>query len=152
MKHDESALVKQALRDAREQLQRGARVMPGAYMLVTLNPQTGAPLTHPTAIGAQRDQPFESREDYRQFCDTLRAEACRLKAIAVVLAGEAEAEIETTQGAERRRVLYVRVEDDAGVHQMHAPIEASASGASLGSLLADPEAPDEVDQRLLPAP
>jgi hypothetical protein len=152
MKHDESALVKQALRDAREQLERGVRVTPGAYMLVTLNPQTGAPLTHPTAIGAQRDQPFGSRQDYREFCDTLRAEAQRLKAIAVVLSGEAEAEIETRQGAERRRVLYVRVEDDAGVHQMHAPIESSASGASLGSLLADPEAPDEVDQRLLPTP
>jgi hypothetical protein len=151
MKQDETALVKQALRDAREQLERGVRVTPGAYMLVTLNPQTGAPLTHPTAIGSQREQPFESSRDYREFCDTLRAEARRLKAIAVVLAGEAEAEIETTQGAERRRVFYVRVEDDAGVHQMHAPIESRSGRSSLGSLLADPDAPDEVEQRLLPA-
>ena len=149
MKHDESALVKQALRDAREQLARGARVVPGAYMLVTLNPQTGAPLTHPTAIGTQREQPFGSRKDYTEFCDTIRTEARRLKAIAVVLSGEAEAEVETTSGAELRRVLYVRVEDDIGVHQMHAPIDARDGNLVLGALLADPDAPDEVDQPLL---
>ena len=152
MKHDESALVKQALHDAREQLASNGRVLPSAYMLVTINPQTGAPLTYPTALGAQRDQSFTSPDDYRTFCATLRDEARRLKAIAVVVAGEAEAEIEASEGPSRRRVLYVRVEDEAGVHQMHAAIESGANGRpSLGSLLADPDAVDEIDLPLLAA-
>src|ERR1700755_2242902 len=98
MRHDESALVKQALRDAREQLARTGRAMPGAYMLVTHNPQTGAPLTHPTAVGSQRDAPFQARDEYLQFLESLRAEARRLHALAIVIAGEAQAEVETTQG------------------------------------------------------
>jgi hypothetical protein len=151
MKHDESALVKQALRDAREQLASSGRALPGAYMLVSHNPQTGAPLTHPTAIGSQRDAPFGSREEYLEFLSTLRAEAKRLHALAIVIAGEAEAEVETTKGATTRRVLYVRVEDQSGVQQLHASIEAGASGtATLGELFADPDTADELDVRLLP--
>jgi hypothetical protein len=146
MKHDESALVKQALRDAREQLARTGRVNPGAYMLVRQNPQTGAPLTHPTALGAQRDQPFATQAEYGEFLETLRVEARRLQAIAVVMAGEAQAEVETTQGSTLRRVLYVRVEDQAGVQQMHAAIESGV----LGPLLADPDTADELEQPLLP--
>ncbi|HEX4351906.1 MAG TPA: hypothetical protein VHZ95_03310 [Polyangiales bacterium] len=146
MKHDESALVKQALRDAREQLARTGRVCPGAYMLVRLNPQTGAPLTHETALGSQRDAPFASQAEYLAFVDTLRTEARRLQAIAVVIAGEAQAEVETTQGAQMRRVLYVRVEDHEGIHQLHASIDANA----LGTLLADPDTADELELPILP--
>jgi hypothetical protein len=146
MKHDETALVKQALRDARDQLARTGRVNPGAYMLVRQNPQTGAPLTHPTALGAQRDQPFATQAEYGEFLETLRAEARRLQAIAVVMAGEAQAEVETTEGSTLRRVLYVRVEDQAGVQQLHAAIEHGV----LGPLLADPDTADELEQPLLP--
>ena len=152
MRHDESALVKQALRDAREQLARTGHAMPGAYMLVTHNPQTGAPLTHPTAIGSQRDAPFRAREEYVEFLNSLRAEARRLRALAIVIAGEAEAEVETTQGSTLRRVLYVRVEDQLGVQQLHAPIEPDPTGAlAVGELFADPDTADELDARLLPS-
>jgi hypothetical protein len=153
MKHDESALVKQALRDAREQLAEAGAVLPAAYMLVTKNPQTGAPLTHPTAIGAQCAEPFASVEAYREFLATLQAEAQRLGAIAVALAGEARAEIEAAEGTTLRRVLYLRVEDELGVHPLHATIDpADGGGWLLGPLLADPDAADDVDLRLLPVP
>jgi hypothetical protein len=151
MKHDESALVKQAVREAREQLASSGAVLPAAYMLVTKNPQTEAPLTHPTAIGAQRDKPFESVEDYREFLATLQKEAKRLGAKAIALAGEARAEIETASGTTLRRVLYLRIEDEAGVHPLHATIDpADGGGWILGELLADPEAADDIDVRLLP--
>ncbi|MET0385833.1 MAG: hypothetical protein ABW321_07735 [Polyangiales bacterium] len=151
MKFDESAIVKQALSDAREQLQQRGRIYPAAYMLVSNNPQTGAPLTHPTAIGAVQETPFASQAEYDAFLDTLRAEVVRLGATAVALAGEANAEVETKSGVETRRVFYLRVEDQVGVEQLHAPIEKGESGVvRLGKLLADAGAADILDAPLLP--
>jgi len=154
MQQDESALVNQALRDAREQLARRGRILPAAYMLVRNNPQTGAPLTFPTAIGSVREAPFASRAEYDAFLAQLRSEALRLHAVAVALAGEAEAEIEAAGGrAATRRVFYLRVEDQLGVEQLHAPIEADGKGEGgqrLGQLLADAGASDMLAQRLLP--
>jgi len=150
MKHDESALVKQALREAREQLQARGRIMPAAYMLVRNNPQTGAPLTHPTAIGALRDAPFASPKDFSEFVQQLRSESVRLDAAAVALSGEAEAEIETSSGSSKRRVWYVRIEDAQGVEQLHAAIEPDGQGGHrLGKLLADAGAVDMLDSPLL---
>lgn len=151
MKHDESALVKQALRAAREQLAQRGRLLPAAYMLVANNPQTGAPLTHPTALASERETPFSSAGEYQEFLGLLRAEAKRLGALAVALAGEAEAEIETSSGPARRRVWYLRIEDQQGVEQLHAAIEADEGGGlRLGQLLADPgSVEDLLDEPLL---
>jgi hypothetical protein len=150
MKHDESALVKQALREAREQLQARGRILPGAYMLVRNNPQTGAPLTHPTAIGALRDKPFASPQEFAEFLAQLRTEIARLDAVAVALSGEAEAEIEGASGSSKRRVWYVRIEDGQGVEQLHAAIDPDgAGGHRLGKLLADAGAVDMLDAPLL---
>jgi len=152
MKHDESALVKQALRDAREQLQRVGRLLPAAYMLVTNNPQTGAPLTYPTAIGSVCDAPFKSQAEYDEYLAMLRAEVIRLGATAIALAAEATAEVETKQGVEQRRVLLLRVEDHVGVEQLHAAIDVDEHGqARLGKLLADAGASDILPAPLLPA-
>jgi hypothetical protein len=153
MKQDASALVKQALEDAREQLARRGRIFPAAYMLVRNNPQTGAPLTYPTAIGSVCEAPFGSREEYDAFLQTLRAEITRLAAVAVAVAGEAEAEIERSGGGVgKQRVFYVRIEDDVSVEQLHAPIEPDGQGGErLGKLLADAGAGDVLAQRLLPA-
>ena len=152
MKQDESALVKQALRDAREQLAQHGRILPAAYMLVRNNPQTGAALTYPTAIGSVREASFASRAEYDEFLAALRAEAQRLDAIAIAITGEAEAEIESSGGrASKRRVFYLRIEDRQGVEQLHAPIEPDAHGGQgLGVLLADAGASDLLDRPLLP--
>jgi hypothetical protein len=149
MQQDETALVKEALRHAREALAKGARISPAAYMLVRCNPQTGALLTHPTAIGMAQEKPFESPADYLEFLSTLRAEARRLQAIAVAIGGEAQAEIEGQ--AKPRRVFYLRIEDADGVHQLHAPIERSASGwEQLGELVDAGDAADDLPEPLLP--
>jgi len=152
MKQDESALVKQALREAREQLAQRGRIFPAAYMLVRNNPQTGAPLTYPAAIGSVRDAAFASRAEYDEFLKLLRAESARLDAVAVALSGEAEAEIESSGGhASKRRVFYVRIEDQQGVEQLHAVIEPDGQGGQrLGTLLADAGASDMLDELLLP--
>lgn len=149
MKHDESALVKQALRDAREQLANNERLLPTAYMLVRNNPQTGAPLTNPTALAWQRDEPFASREEYDEFLAQLRAEITRLAALAVAIGGEAQAEVESGGKMITRRVFMLRVEDRDGVEQLHAPIEADDHGElRIGTLLADAGAEDILDHRL----
>jgi hypothetical protein len=152
MKQDASALVKQALQDASEQLARRGKIYPAAYMLVRNNPQTGAPLTYPTAIGSVCAEPFGSRADYDAFLKTLREEIVRLAAVAVAVSGEAEAEIERSGGrAGTQRVFYVRIEDEVGVEQLHAPIEPDGQGGQrLGSLLADAGASDVLEERLLP--
>lgn len=149
MKHDESALVKQALRDAREQLAKNGQLLPTAYMLVRNNPQTGALLTHPTALAWQRDTPFASREDYDEFLAQLRVEITRLAAIAVAIGGEAQAEVESGGKMATRRVFMLRIEDRDGVEQLHAPIEADNHGElRIGQLLADAGAEDILDLRL----
>lgn len=150
MKHDESALVKQALHEAREQLRARGRILPAAYMLVRNNPQTGARLTHPTALGATRDAPFANAQEFSEFVAQLRAESGRLDALAVAFSGEAEAEIESSSGSSTRRVWYVRIEDQQGVEQLHAPIEPDGQGGHrLGKLLADAGADDMLDTPLL---
>jgi hypothetical protein len=152
IKQDESALVNEALRHAGEQLSRGQRLLPAAYMLVRLNPQTGAALTYPTAIGMTRDKPFESQADYLEFVATLRVEAKRLQAIAVAIGGEAEAEIDSPNQAPRiQRVFYLRIEDAEGVHHLHAPITKTAAGApKLGELLDAGPSADDLPEPLLP--
>lgn len=150
MKHDESALVKQALREAREQLQARGRINPGAYMLVRNNPQTGAPLTHLTALGSMREGPFASAAEFAEFVAQIRAEIVRLDAAAVALSGEAEAEIEASTGSSKRRVWYLRIEDAQGVEQLHAAIEPNGQGGHrLGKLLADAGAVDMLEAPLL---
>ena len=152
MKHDESALVKQALRDARAQLTRSGRLLPSAYMLVRNNPQTGAPLANPTALAWQRDTPFGSRTEYDEFLAQLRAEVTRLAAVAVAIGGEAQAEVESGGRTSLRRVFMLRVEDRDGVEQLHAPIEADDHGElRLGKLLADAGAADILDRRFFEA-
>jgi len=151
MKHDASALIKQAVRDAKEQLRQDGRILPATYMLVVNNPQTGAPLTYPTAIGSVREAPFTSQIEYNEFLATLREEIVRLGALAVALTGEAQAEVETGHGVEHRRVWYLRMEDQLGVEQLHAPVGEDEHGVlTLGSLLADPGAEDLLSERLLP--
>lgn len=152
MKHDESALVKEAMRYASERIAQGQRILPSAYMLVRRNPQTGAELTYPTAIGMAIDKPFEKSADYLEFLKTLRAEAKRLDAVAVALGGEAEAEIESgsTGKASRRRVFYLRVEDGEGIHHLHAAIERKGSTEKLGTLFDSEGAVDDLPEPLLP--
>jgi hypothetical protein len=154
MKQDESALVHEAVRHASEQLSRSGQLFPAAYMLVRRNPQTGAPLTHPTAIGMACEKPFTSHDDYLEFLALLRTEATRLEAIAVALGGEAEAEIEGDprgRAAARERVFYLRIEDGAGVHHLHAAIERTAGGGmKLGTLFDAGAAADDLPEPLLP--
>jgi hypothetical protein len=145
MRQDETALVREALRQAQERLERGQAVLPAAYMLVRINPQTGAALTHPTAVGLTCDAPFESPEAYHEFVASVREEARRLQASAVAISGEAEAEIEGA--GELQRVFYMRVEDADGVHHLHAAIEA---GGKLGALYDAGAAEDDLVEPLLP--
>lgn len=150
MQQDESALVKQAMAQAKKELERSGRVLPAAYMLVQRNPQTGGALVHPTAIGTQLESPFASPKEYTEFLGTLRTEAERLAALAIALCGEAEAEIEQDGRVVTRRVFFVRVEDRGGVHHLHASIELGGGKATLGQLLDTPGASDDVDAPLLP--
>jgi hypothetical protein len=154
MKQDETALVREAMRVASERVHRGERLLPAAYMLVRCNPQTGAALTYPTAIGMAREKPFASQAEYLEFLAMLRAEAKRLQAIAVALGGEAEAEIESDasgRAPQRQRVFYLRVEDAAGVHHLHAAIEnTSSGGVRLGTLFDAGDAADDLPEPLLP--
>jgi hypothetical protein len=151
MKQDETALVKEAVRVAAERLDRGERLLPAAYMLVQRNPQTGAPLTYPTAIGLACEKPFASQAEYVEFLAMLRTEAKRLEATAVALGGEAEAEIESARGLQLQRVFYLRVEDAAGVHHLHAAIErTTAGGVTLGTLFDAGAAADDLPEPLLP--
>ncbi len=157
MQQDETALVREAVRHASERLSRGERLLPAAYMLVRRNPQTGAQLTYPTAIGMAVDKPFQSQAEYLEFLSSLRTEAKRLDAIAVALGGEAEAEIEGARGPSMKRVFYLRVEDSDGVHHLHAGIDTAASGGmKLGTLFDAGEVPDDLPEPLLsgvpPAP
>ncbi len=152
MQQDESALVKEAKQHAAASLDHSGRVPLAAYMLVRRNPQTGAPLTHATALGAELPQPIASRKDYLEILALLRAEARRLDAMAIALCGEAEAEIEERGQLALRRVFFVRIEDRDGVHHLHAAIDSAADGQRrIGQLLASSGAEDDVDQPLLPA-
>jgi hypothetical protein len=156
MKQDETALVREAVRAAAERLNQGQQLLPAAYMLVQRNPQTGAMLTYPTAIGMACEKPFGSQAEYLEFLAMLRTEAKRLQAVAVALGGEAEAEIESDAGGrapQRQRVFYLRVEDAAGVHHLHAAIERTSSGGvKLGTLFDAGDAADDLPEPLLPLP
>lgn len=148
VRQDETALVREAVRQAQLRLERGEPVLPAAYMLVQVNPQTGAALTYPTAIGLTRDKPFESQTEYLEFAANVRAEARRLRALAVALSGEAQAELDDGGVS---RVLYVRVEDAAGIHHLSAIVERAPSGAlSLGPLYDAGAAEDDLPEPLLP--
>lgn len=150
MQHDESALVREAMRHASERLARGEPLLPAAYMLVRRNPQTGATLTFPTAIGMAIEKPFENQAEYLEFLTTLRAEVKRLHAIAVALGGEAQAEIEGARGPSRKRVFYLRIEDSEGIHHLHAAIEnAPSGGVKLGTLFDAGDVPDDLPEPLL---
>jgi hypothetical protein len=123
-------------------------------MLVLRNPQTGAMLTYPTAIGMACEKPFGSHAEYLEFLAMLRTEAMRLAAIAVALGGEAEAEIEGDprgRAASRQRVFYLRIEDGDGVHHLHAELErAPGGGMKLGTLFDAGAAADDLPEPLLP--
>lgn len=83
------------------------------------------------------------------FVGGLRAEAMRLDAVAVAFLGEASAEVDDDEGP--RRVALIRMEDRSGVQLMHAPIERSGPFSKAGDFVASPEAPDILEQPLLPA-
>ncbi len=151
MQHDERALVRQAYEQARQDLAQKGRVHPAAYMLVQKNPQTGAKLTHPTAIGTQPDKPFAAQADYDEFLAALREEAKRLDALAVAFCAEAMAEVEDKGTISRRRVVMIRIEDGEGIGHLHALVEGDAlSGPRLGQLVTSHEAIDDETAPLLP--
>lgn len=148
MRHDEQSLIKEALAQAQSELSRFGRVRPGAFMLVRNNPQTGARLTYPTGIGTVLEEMPVTGEALDAFIDGVRAEALRLDAMAVALSAEAEAELERDGQLERKRVLLIRMEDQDGLHILHAPIDARLDGGlGLGELMAS-EAPDDLHDEL----
>lgn len=151
MKQDESTLVKQAQEHARTELQEHGTVRPSAYMLVHRNPQTGAPLTHPTAIATQLEGEEGGDGAFAEFVATVRAEADRLQASAVAISGEAEAEIELSGRAETRRVVLIRLETPDGVELMHAAVEEDGARPRLGPFMASGEAEDDISDSMIPA-
>jgi hypothetical protein len=155
MKHDEESLIKEALAQAKTELSRFGRVRPGAFMLVQNNPQTGARLTHPTGLGTVLEETPVTGEALDTFIAGVRTEAARLDALAVALSAEAEAELERNGKVEMKRVLLIRMEDQDGVHILHAPIDAQLDGGlGLGELMASEgsEGLDELGEPLLRRP
>jgi hypothetical protein len=155
MKHDEESLIKEALAQAKTELSRFGRVRPGAFLLVQNNPQTGARLTHPTGLGTMLEETPITGEVLDAFIAGVRSEAARLDALAVALSAEAEAELERNGKVEKKRVLLIRMEDQDGVHILHAPIDLQLDGGvGLGELMLSDAADgiDELGEPLLPRP
>jgi hypothetical protein len=153
MKHDEESLIKEALAQAQAELSRFGRVRPSAFMLVQNNPQTGVRLTHPTGIGTVLEETPITGEVLDAFIAGVREEAARLDALAVALSAEAEAELEKNGRVEKKRVLLIRMEDQDGLHILHAPIDPQLDGGlALGELMLSEgaEALDELGAPLLP--
>ena len=143
MEQDERTVILQAQDAARQSLLEHGRVLPAAVMLVQIDPISEVRLDVRRAIRMGEDKPFETEEQFEAFVGGLRAEALRLQATAVALIGEAAADI--VDGAPRR-VALIRHEDATGVQLMHAPID----GNRTGDFMPSPEAPDILDQPILP--
>lgn len=137
MKQDEHSVVKEAQAHVRRELRTHSRVRPGVFMLVRSNPQTGAPLSQPAAIGQVVEQAMEGDTRATWFAD-IRAEANRLQAVAVAVALDAEAE---TEDGERVHMAIVCIQDAEGVEVLVAPIEHADLGARAGNFgaLDDPD-------------
>ena len=147
---DASVLVQEAQAVAQAQVEKEGRLLPGAYLLVRRNPQTGAPFTYPTAIASWAEAPFASAEDFETFVAQVRGEVERLDAMAVVLSTEAMAEVDTPEGPLPQRVVVLRLEDETGIHWMHAPIEKGVDGGDrVGMFYATPGVPDPIEKPLL---
>lgn len=147
--HDERVVVRHAQDAVAASLSEHGIVLPGAVMLVSLDPQDESPLPAPQAIGMMEPAPLVGEDEMVSFVGGLRAEAHRLHARAVALLGEAGAQVEGRGGGEQR-VALIRMEDATGVQLMHAPIEVRGGVAKAGDFVASPEAPDILDHPLLP--
>jgi len=134
MQHDEQSLVQEAHATAKQQVEATGHVLPAAYLLTRINPQTGAELTYPTAVASVFETPLQSEADMRELVQLIRVEARRLVALAVVFCAEAEVVLDDA-GRDVRRVAMVRMEDREGVQLMHAEIVAGETGHSLGPLM-----------------
>lgn len=150
MRHDEQSLVHEAHSTAKQQVETHGHVLPAAYLLTSINPQTGAALTYPTALASVFETPLTSQEDMQALVQSIKDEAKRLSALAVVFCAEAEVQLDDA-GRDLRRVAMLRVEDPDGVELMHAEIIPGETGYSLGPLMATniDELPN--DERWLPA-
>lgn len=135
MQHDEQSLVREAHATARKQVESLGHVLPAAYLLTRVNPQTGAELTYPTALASVFETPLRSQEDMQELVQSIREEASRLRALAVVFCAEAEVQLDDA-GRDVRRVAMLRMEDHEGVQLMHAEIVAGETDHSLGPLMA----------------
>lgn len=149
MQHDEQSLLREAHATARQQVETTGHVLPAAYLLTQVNPQTGALLTYPTALASVSETPLRSQEDMQELVGNIREEARRLRALAVVFCAEAELQLDDA-GRDLRRAAMFRMEDRAGVQLMHAEIVAGETGYSLGPLMSTniDEIPN--DERWLP--
>lgn len=134
MQHDEQSLVREAHAAAKQQVEATGHVLPAAYLLTRINPQTGAELTYPTAVASVSETPLRSQQDMQELVRVIREEARRLRALAVVFCAEAEVVLDDS-GRDIRRVAMVRMEDHEGVQLMHAEIVAGETGHSLGPLM-----------------
>jgi len=134
MQHDEKSLVREAHATARTQVETTGHVLPAAYLLTQINPQTGAELTFPTALASVSETAIGTQKELDEFVGSIREEARRLKALAVVFCAEAEVQLDES-GRDVRRVAMLRVEDRDGVQMMHAEIVPGETGHSLGSLM-----------------
>jgi hypothetical protein len=134
MQHDEQSLVREAHAAAKQQVETTGHVLPAAYLLTRVNPQTGAELTYPTAIASVFETPLQSQDDMQALVQSIKDEAKRLRALAVVFCAEAEVQLDDA-GRDLRRVAMLRVEDQGGVQLVHAEIVAGETGFSLGPLM-----------------
>jgi len=148
MAQDERTVIRHAQDAVAGSLRDYGQVLPGAVMLVGRDPETGEPLSEPRAIGMLEEHAFGSEQEMELFVGGLRAEAMRLDALAVAFLGEASAEVDDDEGP--RRVALIRMEDRSGVQLMHAPIERTGPFSKAGDFVASPEAPDILEQPLLP--
>ncbi|MDD9943730.1 MAG: hypothetical protein OXU20_21995 [Myxococcales bacterium] len=132
MKQDERSVVREAQRHAQQDLLHEGFIRPAVFMLVRCNPQTGAPMSRPAAIGHVLDGSSEDGE-HTAWLDAIRSEAKRLGALAVALCVEAEAEVDDGQSL---RVAMIHVEDEHGLEVLHAPIDRTGVGARIGTFVA----------------
>lgn len=127
-------VVRMAQDHAKTELEEHGRIRPGVFMLVACNPQTGAALTQPAAIGTVVEEGFKDEEDQQEFLDGVRAEAKRLQAQAAAICVQAEAEVE---GKDRAlSVALIHIEDADGITLLHAPIERKNGRFSMGAFVA----------------
>lgn len=129
MKQDAHTVVNEAQAHVRSDLRTHGRVRPAVFMLARVNPQTKAPLGQPAAIGqiVDGDMDVEARSEW---FDAIRTETERLRALAVAIAFDAEAEVD---GGATVHMAVVSIEDDEGVEVLVAPIDHTGVGIQLGA-------------------